>query len=84
MCFPEIVIKMIQYLVGLVLRGLISTFVYVLITDDRLFKPLFEVTELLPFILNKVAFVIKIYIARRSMILHREFFCCSLENNADS
>ena len=24
MCFPEIVIKMIQYLVGLVLRGLIS------------------------------------------------------------
>ena len=38
MCFPEIVIKMIQYLVGLVLRGLISTFVYVLITDDRLFQ----------------------------------------------
>ena len=52
MCFPEIVIKMIQYLVGLMLRGLISTFVYVLITDDRLFKPLFEVTELLPFILS--------------------------------
>ena len=54
MCFPEIVIKMIQYLVGLVLRGLISTFVYVLITDDRLFKSLFEVTELLPFILSQI------------------------------
>ena len=54
MYFPEIVIKMIQYLVGLVLRGLISTFVYVLITDDRLFKPLFEVTELLPFILSQI------------------------------
>ena len=54
MCFPEIVIKMIEYLVGLVLRGLISTFVYVLITDDRLFKPLFEVTELLPFILSQI------------------------------
>ena len=64
---------MIQYLVGLVLRGLISIFVYLLITDDRLFQ-----------LSLKLAFVIKIYVARKSMILHREFLCCSLENNADS
>ena len=72
-----------QYLVGLVLRALMSIFVYLLITDDRLFQlPLNRYTT--DFKPTKLAFVNKIYIARRSMSLHRELLCCSLENNADS
>ena len=50
-----------KYLVGLVLRALMSIFVYLLITDDRLFQlPLNRFT--IHFKPTKLAFVNKIYI----------------------
>lgn len=87
MCFPEIVIKMIQYLVGFVLRGLISVIsvsrlisVYSFNYQLRMtYQPLFEATVLLPFILSRINWSLDrqmVHDFTRKVPLH------SLENNA--